>query len=80
MTKPSAPKRAPGAKAPASRTYRPRAPKQLGDIAVVTLMLDRSTGEVSIEQELSTPAETWFTLTRAKEMMPWNQDESDSDG
>ena len=52
--------RKPPAKKP--RTYRPRAPKQLNDIAIVTLTLHRESGDITIDTEFSTPMETWAAL------------------
>lgn len=51
------------------KTKKTRAPKPLGDVAIVTLILHRATGRVEIEQELSTPAETYAMTLRAAQMI-----------
>jgi hypothetical protein len=39
-----------------------RAPKVLGEKAYLFLELDRQTGDVTVDAELSTPMETWAML------------------
>lgn len=45
-----------------------RVPQALPDLAVITIELDRSTGEVKIHDEFSTPMETWAMLSTASEL------------
>lgn len=42
-----------------------RAAKQLPDVALVTVQLDRATGRVEVMDEFSTPMETWAMLAQA---------------
>ena len=57
------------------RTYRPRAPKPAAECGIVTLILNRQTGLVEIDQTFSNPLEAQAMCQRASEMLveraPW---------
>lgn len=67
---------------PARKTpVRSRAPKPLGDIAIVTVYLDRATGKVDVDDTFSTPLETRGMLGDAYDQLyaklDDNQEESE---
>ena len=65
----TAPKKTPTrTRAPAKKatpTAADLAPPPFGDVAMVTVVLDRATGTVEIDDTFSTPAETYYALEKA---------------
>lgn len=56
------------AKVAPKRTYRPRAPKPMDAVGIVTVILNRTTGVVTIDNEFTNPLEQWAMLQRALDM------------